>query len=218
MKIIKILLKGLVFAIGVLTAAWIFMPWKQVGEAALLMATRRLAAPASIGCSSVESAPGGFVIHDLDVRGLMSGLINVSCKSLTIAPNPVASLFNMAPTCDVAFTGNALGEILVTPIRKISGITLGDGRFTVSGSAREILLEGVQSNGELAMAGALAITPRATRLIDWADVVMNVKLEAFEKDLPELQAVLGLPLQQEGPGRWVLRRSRPGDAKEGGGQ
>ncbi|MDR3265025.1 MAG: hypothetical protein LBT15_03340 [Synergistaceae bacterium] len=217
MKIIRILLKGLVFVIGVLIAAWVFMPWKQVGEAALLMAARRLAPPASISCSSVENAPGGFVVHDLDARGLVNGLVNVSCKSLTIVPDLVASLFNLAPTCDIAFTGNALGEIPVTPFKKISGITLGDGRFTISGGAKEILLEGVQSNGELAMAGALTLAPNAGQLIGWADVMINVKLEAFEKDLPDLQAVLGLPLQREGPGRWMLRRARP-NAKEGGGQ
>ncbi|MDR1874188.1 MAG: hypothetical protein LBQ90_04135 [Synergistaceae bacterium] len=207
MKILKAMLKGLVFIVGALIAVWFFMPWKQVGETALLMAARRLGAPASIGYSSVEGVRGGFVVRDLDARGLM-GMVNLSCRTLTILPDLVASLLNMAPTCNVAFTGNALGEIPVTPLKKISAITIGDGRFTVSVARDEILFEGLQSNGELSMAGALAIAPSATQLISWANVLVSVKLEAFENDLPSLQGALRLPLQQEAPGRWALRRSR----------
>jgi hypothetical protein len=213
MRILSAMLKGLVFLTGVLIAAWVFMPWKQVGEAVLLAAAERTGA--SVGYSSVDGMSGGFAVRDLDARGLrvMGVPLNVSCKTLTIRPDLIASALNMAPTCDVAFTGSALGEISVTPMKKIPGITIGDGRFAVSAGSREILFEGLRSNGELAMAGALALVPAAAPPIRWANVLISVKSEMFEKELPSLQGLL--PLQQESPGRWALRRSRPDNAKEG---
>ncbi len=215
MKIINCLLKGLVFAAGALLAAWLFMPWQQVGEYALLQVARQIEAPASLGYTAVDGVSGGFVVKDLDVRGLM-GTVNLSCKTLTITPDLVASALGLAPTCHIAFTGNSLGEITILR-KKIPAVYIGDGGVTLSVGRREILLEGLRSNGDLAMNGVLALTPRADRIIAWSDLTLNVKSEAFEKELPSLQQALGLPLQQENPekpGRWVLRRARPEIQKE----
>jgi hypothetical protein len=41
--------------------------------------------------------------------------------------------------------------------------------------------------------------------ITWAAVTLGVKPEPFEKELPSLQMSLGLPIQQDAPGRWLLR-------------
>lgn len=215
MKIVKFLLKGLVFVVGILLAVWFFMPWQQVGEYALLRAAQQLKAPAAITYAAVDGVSGGFIVKDLDVRGLM-GMVNLSCKTLKITPDLFASVMGVAPTCHIAFTGNALGEITILR-KKIPAIYIGDGGVTISLGRREILLEGLRSNGDLSMNGVLALAPRADRVIAWSDVMLNVKSEAFEKELPSLQQALGLPLQQESPGKpgqWVLRRARPGTQKE----
>ncbi|MDR1979883.1 MAG: hypothetical protein LBQ42_14205 [Synergistaceae bacterium] len=206
MKTVKILLKICVFVAGVVAAGWVFMPWKQVGETVLLSASRRLKAPFLIAYSSVGNVPGGFAVEDLDVRGLM-GMLDVSFKKLTIVPDILASLLNMAPTCRVAFAGNALGEISVTPLKKIPGVVIGSGRVAVSFNRQGILLEELRSDGDLSMNGSLLLAPSADRLIHWANVAINVKSELFEKELPSLEAALGLPLQQDAPGRWFLRRT-----------
>lgn len=213
MKIIKYFLKAFVFIAGFLAAVWFFMPWKQVGEYALLVAAGRMKAPAALSYSSVKNVSGGFMVEDLNARGLM-GIVGVSCKTLTVVPDILASLLNLAPTCRFAFTGNALSEIPVTPFKKISGIYIGDGRVDISVGRQAVLLDGLRSNGDLSLNGAMALTPAAAQIIGWADVLMGVKSEAFEKELPILQQALGMPLQQEGPGRWALRRARPGAQKE----
>ncbi|MDR1621683.1 MAG: hypothetical protein LBS00_04845 [Synergistaceae bacterium] len=204
MKAIKFFLKGLLFVIGVGVAAGIFMPWKQVGEGVLLLAGGRLKAPASIVYSSVGSAPGGFVVEDLDVRSLM-GRVDVSFRTATIAPDIVASLMNMAPTCRIAFTGSALGEIAVTPRKKIPGITLGNGRAVVSFNRQGVLLENLRTDGDLSTSGSLLVAPSADPPIRWADVAIDVRSESFEKEMPSLQMLL--PLQQDASGRWFLRRT-----------
>ncbi|MDR1732795.1 MAG: hypothetical protein LBR61_11955 [Synergistaceae bacterium] len=214
-KILQTMLKGLVFAAGIAIAAWVFMPWKQLGEAVLQRADQRLGESSTIRYSSVESARGGFLVRDLDARLTLMGLpVTFSCKTLTVVPHVSGSLVNMAPTGGFSFTGAALGEIPVL-LKKIPAITLGDGHITLSASRRQILLEDIRSGGELALAGAMALTPSDSRLIGWADLKINVKSEAFEQNLPSLQSALGLPLEQEGPGRWVLRRDRPADKKGG---
>lgn len=206
MKAIRILLKTFLFLVGAVLSAWIFIPWSQVGESALLAATRQLPTPASITWSAVSSVPRGFVIMDLKARKLM-GMVDVSFKTLTIVPDVVASLLAMSPTCRISFTGNTVGEIAVTPLKIIPGIALGDGSVTVSLNDQGILLDEMRSDGEMSMRGSLALSPSAERLIRWADVALDVKSEAFEKELPSLQMSLGLPVQQDAPGRWFLRRT-----------
>lgn len=207
MKAIKFLLGSLVFVVGFLIAAWFFMPWAQIGEYALLSATRELKTPASVNYAAVENTRGGFVIRDLSARSLM-GLLNFSCKTLTIRPALGASLFNAAPTVRVSFTGNALEETAIL-LKKIPAVHIGDGGVTVSLGRREILLEEARSDGDLSLNGVMALAPGAERIIARADVAIAIKSEAFEKELPALQQALGLPLQQESPGRWRLRRDRP---------
>ncbi|MDR2179870.1 MAG: hypothetical protein LBP21_06150 [Synergistaceae bacterium] len=207
MKTIKFLLKAILLVIGAGVAAWTFMPWKQVGESALLLAGGQLKIFSSTVYSSVKSAPGGFVVEDLDARGLV-GMVDVSFGTLTVTPDVLASLMNMAPTCQVAFTGSALGEIAVTPLKKIPGVTLGSGRVTVSFNRQGILLEGLRSDGDLSMNGSLLVSPSAAPPIRWANVTINVKSEPFEKEMSFLQELL--PLEQDAPGRWFLRRTITG--------
>jgi hypothetical protein len=204
MKTLKFLLKGLLFVAGIGVAAWVFMPWKQVGEGVLLLASKRLNILSSSSYASVGGVPGGFVVEDWEARGLM-GKVDLSFRTLTIVPDIVASLMNMAPTCRVAFTGSALGEIAVTPLKKIPGVTLGNGRLVVSLNRQGVLLEGLRSDGDLSMNGSLLVAPSASPPIRWADVAINVKSEPFEKEMSSLQMLL--PLEQDAPGRWFLRRT-----------
>ena len=206
-KILKFFLKGLLFIAGFAVAAWIFMPWKQVGEGALLWGSARLQAPSSLTYSTVKGTSGGFVIEDLKAMRV-NGLADITFRTLSVRPSLLATLANMAPTCRISFTGNAIGEIAVTPLKKIPGIAVGNGRFSVSAGRKEILLDDLRSDGDLAMNGALLLDLAAERPIRWADVALNVKSEAFEKELPALQNFL--PLQQEAPGRWYLRRAMGG--------
>ena len=205
MKAISIFLKTLLFLVGVLMAVWIFLPWKQVGEYALAAAGRRLETPASITWAAVSNVPGGFVIEDLKAQRLM-GMGDVSFRTVTVVPDLMASLLRMSPTCQISFTGNTVGEIAVTPLKKIPGVALGNGSFIVSFSDQGILLDDVRSDGEIAMRGSLLLSPSSERLIGWAEVALDIKSEPFEKELPSLQMSLGLPLQQDAPGRWFLRR------------
>jgi hypothetical protein len=205
MKTIKFLLKGLLFVIGIGVAAWVFMPWKQVGESVLLLAGERLTSPSSVVYSSIGSVPGGFVVEDLNVRRLM-GMTDISFRTLTIVPDIAASLMNMAPTCRISFTGSEMGEITVLR-KKIPGIVFGNGRVAISFNRQGILLEELRSDGDLSMNGSFLISPSADPIIGWASVTLNVKSEPFEQELPSLQTALGLPLQQDAPGRWFLRRT-----------
>ena len=205
MKAISIFLKTLLFLVGVLMAVWIFLPWKQVGEYALVAAGRRLETPASITWAAVNNVPGGFVIEDLKAQKLM-GMGDVSFRTVTVVPDMMPSLLRMSPTCRISFTDNTVSEIAVTPLKKIPGVALGNGSFTVSFSDQGILLDEVRSDGEIAMRGSLLLSPSSERLIGWAEVALDIKSEPFEKELPSLQMSLGLPLQQDAPGRWFLRR------------
>lgn len=203
MKTVKILLRCLVFVVSAAAAVWIFMPWKQVGESALLSVSRRLPSPSSLFYSAVRSVPGGFAVENLGISRL-SGIADVSCRTLTVVPDIVASLLNLAPTCNVAFTGASLPEIAVTPVKKLPGISFGDGRVTLAVSGQEIFLDSLRSNGELGMNGILLFDLSRMRIIR-ADLALSVRSEPFENEvLPFLKNLL--PLQQEGPGNWKLFR------------
>jgi len=203
MSAFKIFLKTLLFLVGLLLTLWIFMPWKQVGEAVLLSVSRRLPTSASLAYSTVGKAGGGFVINNLEVKNLM-GMLDASFNTLTIVPDAAASVMGLAPTCRVAFTGAVIGDIAVTPLMKIPGVALGNGRVVISVNKQGIFLENLRSDGELSANGSLLADPSEMRIV-WADIALDVKSKEFEEKMSLLESVL--PLHQEGPGRWFLRRS-----------
>jgi hypothetical protein len=202
MKTIKILLQGLLFITGAVLAVWFFMPWKQVGESLLLAAGRRSGVP--VVYSSVESAPGGFVVENLEIQKFR-GMVDGSAGTLTVVPDLWASLVNMAPTCRISFTGSVLD--VTVALKKIPGIVIGSGRVVVSLSAQGVLLDRLRSDGDLSMAGALFISPSAPLPIRWADVTIDVKSDSLEQELSAVAELNLLPLEQESPGRWHLRRA-----------
>jgi len=208
---LKNFLKILLFLAGLLLTAWIFMPWRQVGEAALLSASRRLPASASITYSTVRSARNGFTVNNLEIRNLMGadgmmGRVDMYFNTLTITPNITASILGMAPSSLVSFTGASIGDVAVTPLRTLPGVAPGSGRVAVSVNRQGIFLDSLRSDGELSAIGSILLDPSEMRIL-WADMAMDVRSEAFEENLSIAASIFGLPLNQEGPGRWTLRRT-----------
>jgi len=203
---LKNFLKILLFLVGMLLMVWIFMPWRQVGETVLLSASRRLPVPTTITYTTIGNARNGFVVNNLEVRNLM-GMVDMYFSSLTITPDVTASLLGMAPASLVSFTGMVIGDIAVTPLRKLPGVAPGNGRVAVSVNRQGIFLDSLRSDGELSANGSLLIDTSEMRIL-WADMAMDVRNEAFEENLSIVASVSGLPLHQESPGRWTLRRTR----------
>ena len=203
---LKNFLKILLFLVGMLLMVWIFMPWRQVGETVLLSASRRLPVPTTITYTTIGNARNGFVVNNLEVRNLM-GMVDMYFSSLTITPDVTASLLGMAPASLVSFTGMVIGDIAVTPLRKLPGVAPGNGRVAVSVNRQGIFLDSLRSDGELSANGSLLIDTSEMRIL-WADMAMDVRNEAFEENLSIIASVSGLPLHQESPGRWTLRRTR----------
>ena len=205
MNALKNFLKVLLFLVGLLLTGWWFMPWRQVGEAVLLTAGGRLPAPASLTYSTVGNARGGFVVNNLEIRNLV-GMVDMHFDTVTIVPLTAASFLSMAPTGQVAFTGAIIGDIAVTPMRRIPGVAPGNGRVVVSANRQGVFLDNLRTDGELSTRGSLLVAPSGR--ITWADVVMDIRSEAFEENLSVIGPATGLPLQRDGPGRWSLRRAR----------
>lgn len=197
---IRLCLKITLFIVAFIAAAWFFMPWRSLGEYALRAG--------GVAYSSVKSASGGFSVENLRAHKL-NGMADLSFRTLTVVPDAFYSLLSFSLLCRMSFTDCSLGEIAVTPLKKIPGMGFGDGRLTVSAWRKTILLEGVRSNGDLSVNGDLFIDLSAERPIQRAALTLNVKpgvnFEPLEKEvLPFLQNIM--PLEQEGQGRWVLRR------------
>jgi hypothetical protein len=203
---LKVFFKSLLFAAGLLSAGWFFVPWKQVGEAVLLSASGRLPEPATIAYSTVRKVAGGFVVNNLEIKDIM-GKADIFFNTLTVAPDAAASLLGMSPTCRLTFTGAVIGDVAVTPLRKMPGVAPGNGRAVVSVNRQGIFLDGLRSDGELSMSGSLLVNLSEMKIL-WADLAINIKSEAFEENLSLVGSVFALPLQQEGPGRWTLRRQQ----------
>jgi len=201
---LKIFLKVLLFFAGLILMVWVFMPWRQIGEAALLSALDNI--PASVSYSTVGRARNGFVVNNLEIRNLM-GMVDIYFRTLTIVPDIPASILGMAPLSHVSFTGAEIGDIAITPRRNITGISPGSGHVTVSLNRQGIFLDGLRSDGDLAASGSLLINPSEMRII-WANAAMGIRHEPFEENLSIIASVLDMPLQREGPGLWSLHRAR----------
>ena len=208
MRAVKFFFSFIFFVVGAVLAAWFFMPWKQVGESVLLFAARWTSS--RIAYASVGGVPGGFSVQGLEVHGLL-GMVDISFRTLTVTPDMASSLLNMTPTCRFAFTGGALGDIAVTPRKKIPGIFLGNGRVAASFTdftGEKVLLEDLRTNGDLALNGTLLFAFSDAPFIRQADVMLAVNSAPFERELSSLQMAFGLPLRQEASGRWSLRQAR----------
>ena len=194
MKILRLLLKTFVFFVGLVIAAWIFMPWKQVGEYAFSKAAAGTAGSGTpLSFSEVETADSGFTVSDVSVGGFMKA----SFRSVTFRPDLLGTLLNMAPTCRVSFAGGEM-VMMSSPIR------FGNGRFLAVATPKEIFLDELRTDGEFSISGFLGINPVQKR-ISRAEAAIKTS-EALESSMEFLKNGNILPLVQDGPGRWFLRR------------
>ena len=153
-----------------------------------------------LGFSGVDAVEGGFAVRDLS----LGGLLNVSFQMLILRPQPLMSVLNLAPACEVEFQGG-----VVTMGQPLS---LGDGSFLLTASPREVLLERLRTNGDFALQGFLTVDLNSMK-IGRAEAALRVPA-SFEGNMGTLQNFL--PLVREGNGNWFLRRA--GSAGSDGGK
>ena len=187
------LLRACLFLAGLCVAFWIFMPWREVGAAALTLASQRMEQRGmKLSFSGVEGEDGGFSVNGLALGGFM----NFACDSVTLRPQLAASLLSLAPVCEVAFRGGSLtvGQAM----------NFGNGGFLLTASPNEILLERLRTNGDFAVQGYLTVDPARMR-IGRAEAALRFP-SSFEGNMETLKGFL--PLVREGNGNWFLRRGR----------
>ena len=191
-RVLSRVARVLLFLVGALAALWLAMPWREVGSAALSLASGR----AGIAVGGVEGVDGGFTVEGLSTRGVPS----VSFRSVTIRPQLWASVLSVAPVCEVEFDGGTItmGQVL----------SLGAGGALVTAGRSEILFEGLRTDGDLTVRGFLTIDPARMR-IGTAEAAVQVPA-SFEGNMDGLRTIL--PLVREGD-RWYLRRARGGTGR-----
>ena len=189
------LFRTLLFLAGFGAALWTFMPWREVGAAALALASERVERSGMrLSFSDVEPAEGGFSVNGLSLGGFMT----LSCGAVTLRPQLMASLLNLAPVCEVTFRGGVM--TMGQPL------DFGDGGFLLTASPNEILLERLRANGDFSIQGFLTVDP-ARMKIGRAEAALRIP-SSFEGNMETLRGFL--PLVREGNGNWFLRRGRSG--------
>ena len=195
MRLLRRTAKTLLLLVGFLTALWTFMPWREVGAFAMSLAASRMERQGmKLAYSNVEPAEGGFIVRDV----ALSGFTRFTCESLTFRPAFWASMAVLAPVCEVAFTGGT--------VTMGAPMAFGDGGVVVTASPKEVLLEGLRTDGDFRVQGYLTVDPGRMK-IGRAEAELAVP-PAFEENLETL--VNFLPLVKEPDGRWFLRRA-PGE-------
>lgn len=191
MKLLKAIAVLVLFIGGFLASLWFFLPWREVGAAAMSVASSQLERRGMrISYSGVDDADGGFTVRDLSVGGFVS----LSLESVTITPQMSASIMALAPMCAVSFKGGSMtmGQAM----------DLGSGRFLLTAGRDEIMLENIRTNGDFALNGFMSMIP-STMKIGRAEASLRVP-ESFESNMETLTNFL--PLVREGNGNWFLRR------------
>ncbi|MBQ9566288.1 MAG: hypothetical protein IJU98_11945 [Synergistaceae bacterium] len=189
--------KILLFLTAFGVSLWFFLPWREVGTAALSLGASELEKRGMrLSFSGVSDAEGGFTARDLS----LGGFLTLSFQSLTLRPQLLASLMNLAPVCEVEFQGGS-----VTMGQPMS---FGSGGFLLTATPHEVLLERLRADGEFSLMGFVAIDLDKMR-IGRAEAALKAP-SSFEENMGTLQNFL--PLVREGNGNWFLRRA----ASDGG--
>lgn len=184
------LIRTALFVCAFLSSAWHFLDWRSAGQLIMSTASSRLASSGTrIAWSDVTGTDGGFTVHNLAVQGAA----DAAFQSLTIRPQLLQSLLNMAASCSLSFTGG----------RARLGMTVdfGNGGVEASVSPSAVELSDIHTDGEFSLTGWLALSPQAMRITN-ADALVRVP-SAMEGNMSLLQSFL--PLVNEG-GSWYLRR------------
>lgn len=198
-KTVKRLSRIVLFLAAFGVAAYWAMPWGQVGEYIFSnMAKKMSQQGSSLSYTSVSASGNGFTVEDVAAKGL----IKFSFKSLTVTPDLLGSLFNLAPTSRVSFTQGAF--------QMSQPLLLGNGRMTAMLRPDEIFLENLRTDGDFSVNGFVGIAPAQGR-ISRAEASIKVS-ENLESDMELLKGFL--PLVKEAQGRWVLRRQKEAALKK----
>lgn len=204
-RVLLAIIKIIMFVASFACAVWFFMPWREVGSAAMVFASRQLekqglqlnfsdvTAISKSGSNGSSGSNAGFVINNLTLSSFMT----INCGSLTIKPQLAASVLSLAPVCSLEFKNAniAMGQ----------NMNFGDGGFLLTAQVfgpREILLEKLHSKGDFAVNGFMAISTSQMK-ISRADAALRIP-ENFESNMSTLQAFL--PLTKQGD-NWFLRRN-----------
>ncbi len=197
-KIISLFLKSLLLITAFFSAVWFFVPWRQVGETILTVASEQLQKSGmKISYSGVEAVDGGFKVNDIT----LSGLLRFSFQSVTLKPDLLSSAMTFAMVSSVSFSD---GKMMMGQL-----VDIGSGGVLVIATPKSVLLEKLNSDGDFSINGYVAINPAQMR-ISRAEALVKVP-EALKENMTSLQMLL--PLVQEGDGRWFLRRSEEKPAK-----
>lgn len=193
-RVLSFLLRLALLLAALCGALWFFMPWRDVAASALSLGGRLLGERGmSLSYSGVEAVEGGFTVEGLSLEGFPG----LAFDSITVRPQLLASLLNLAPTCEVTFRGGAamVGQTL----------SFGNGGFLLTASSSEVLLERLSTDGDFSLQGFLTIDP-AQMKIGRAEAALRVPA-SFAGNMEMLKGFL--PLEQERDGGWFLRRDRP---------
>ena len=181
--------KIIIFMAGLITALYIFMPWREAGSFAMSTAHSILQRRGMrLNYSDVSGEDGGFTVHNVK----LSGMANISLTSVTVKPELIASILSLSPVCRITFTGGN--------VRLGQTMNFGDGRFLLT-AGREILLEDMRTNGEFSLDGYMTLDTSSMR-IGRAEAKLTVP-EAFSQNMNIVKNFL--PVVEEG-GTWYLRR------------
>ena len=196
MKLFKVLIKTLIFIVGALASLWIFMPWGEMGEYAVLSAEKTASSRGyNIQHSSVSGSWIGpsILINDFASRMVLAG---GEFKTLRLSPSFIQSLIRFSPVMSVSFTGGKLS------LPGGNDADLGSGRVEISLKNGILLLNNLRSTGELSFDGFATININSAR-IENADIMINSP-ERIESSLNSMSIML--PLTRESAGQWRLKR------------
>ncbi|MCL2767384.1 MAG: hypothetical protein FWE49_01440 [Synergistaceae bacterium] len=198
MKILKLLMKLLLFIVGVLVSLWLLMPWGKVGEYAVLSAEK---IASSKGFNTQHSSVSGswrgpnIIVNDFTSKMALGG---GEFKTLSFTPSFPQSMIQLAPVMSISFTGGKLSFP--------GGIDadIGSGNVEVSYKNGILFIRNLKNTGELSFDGSIAIDINSTK-IDHADLMIKSP-ESIEQSLDSMKSML--PLTQESNGQWRLRRDK----------
>ena len=182
--------KILLFTAGFSLAVYLFIPWREAGKFAVSSAHSILQRRGMrLNYSDVSGSDGGFTVHNLS----LSGMADISLRSVTVRPQFVASILTLSPVCEISFTD--------CNVRLGMTMNFGDGGFLLT-AGKEILLENLRTNGDFRLNGYLTVDTSTMR-IGHADARFEVP-ETFSQNMGMIRNFL--PLVQEGDS-WYLRRN-----------
>ena len=198
MKLLKILIKTLIFIIGTLISLWLLMPWGAIGEYGVL-SMERIASSRGFNIQH-SSVSGSWIGPTIRINGFTSRMAfgGGEFRTLSLSPSIIQSFIQLSPVISVSFTGGTLS------LPGGNDADMGSGTVEISLRNGILLLNNLKSTGELSLDGNIAIDINGAR-IETADLMIRSP-ERIETSLNSMRAIL--PLIQESNGQWRLRRER----------